>query len=126
MSGFLGVLDPPAVVPHLSDASGDLAVAGMSQQGKDLAVWFSNWVESLVGSLGRQQELLYGVAEAARHMSGSAQRLAVQVERIRLTKGEKSSGKGETGTQNSHPPKSWRGTELGGMDRPEWKDAIAG
>ena len=125
MSGFLGVLDAPAVAPHMSDAFGDLAVAGMSQQGKQLTVWFANQVESLVGSLGRQQELLYGVTEVARRMSGSAQRLALRAEGIRLKKGEKDSGKGQTGTQTSRPQKRRSGTELGGMDRPEWKDAIA-
>jgi hypothetical protein len=126
MSGFLGVLDAPAAVPHLSDAVGDLAVAAMSQQGKQLTVWFANQVESLAGSLGRQQELLYGITEVARRMSGSAERLAQRAEGIRLRKGEKDSGKGQTGTQTSHAPQRCRGTDLGGVDRPEWKDAIAG
>jgi hypothetical protein len=124
MSGFLGVLDPPAVAPHLSDASADLALAALSEQGKRLAVWFSNRMESLVGGMGRQQELLYGVTEVARRMSASAERIARRTTRFGLLKGEKSSGK-QGNTPNSHPAECRCGPHLGGMDLPERKDGIA-
>jgi len=74
MSGFLGVLDPPAIMPHLAGAFADLALA---QQGKELAAWFCNRAEALVDGLGRQQESLFSVTEVARHMRGSAERLAL-------------------------------------------------
>jgi len=41
MSGFLAVLEPPPVAPHLSDACADLALAGLCEQGRQLAVWFA-------------------------------------------------------------------------------------
>ena len=93
MSGFLAVLEPPPVAPHLSDACADLALAGLCEQGRQLAVWFANRMESLAGGLGRQQELLHGIAEAARHMSASAERLARLTNRFGPPKGENGSGK---------------------------------
>ena len=125
MSGFLGVLDPPAVAPHLSDAYADLAVSALSDEGRQLAVRFSNRMESLVGGLGRQQELLYGVTEVARHMSASAERLARRMAGFGSIKGEKGSGK-QDDTQKSRPAKRRCGPELGRVDLPEWKVGIAG
>jgi len=125
MSGFLGVLEPPPLAPHLAVAGTDLAVAGLSEQGRQLAVWFSNRLESLVGGLRRQQELLHGVTEVARRMSASAERMARRTTGFGPAKGGKGSGK-QGDTQKSHAARRRRQPELGGMDLPEWKDVIAG
>ena len=93
MSGFLAVLEPPPVAPHLSGACGDLALAGLCEQGRQLAVWFSNRVESLAGGVGRQQEQLHGIVETVRRMSASAQRLERQTNGFGPLKGENGSGK---------------------------------
>ena len=70
MSGFLGVLEPPTDVPHLAEPFADPPLA-------ELAVWFSNRVEATAGGLRRQQESLYGLTQLARHLCGSAERLAL-------------------------------------------------
>ena len=81
MSGFLGVLDPPANAPHLCDASANLALAQLSLQGRQLTVWFSNQVEALAGGLGRQQEQLYGITDIVRRSAGMAEKLRLRAER---------------------------------------------
>jgi len=93
MTGFLGMLDPPAPVPHLemtaagSEPSSSLkaeaalpavtenALAVLQGQGQELALWFSFRTEGLAYQLSRQLDVLAGISEVARRINGSVHRL---------------------------------------------------
>jgi len=124
MSGFLGVLDPPAVAPHLSGAFADLAVGILPEQGREVAIRFSNRIESAAGGLGRQQEMLYEVTAVARRMLAAAELLERRTRRFESKEGEQANGR-QDNTQESHPG-CRQGRELGGVGLPEREGAIAG
>ena len=79
MSGFLGILQTPVVVPHASDALAHLTAPALPQQGMQLFFCLASRMESIRGRLGQQQELLHEVVEVARRMSASAERLALRM-----------------------------------------------
>jgi len=73
MSGFLGVLDPPAVGPHTVPR----------REGQDLLAWFSTQSELLFGQLERQEEALAAISQIAERMNGAAARANHQAQLTR-------------------------------------------
>jgi hypothetical protein len=88
MSGFLGVLDAPASVPHLQalvDRSSDVPASDVPAPDvpadqDQLSLWLSSRVEGLSAQVGRQHEALLEISQVTGRINGAVERLNLRVQ----------------------------------------------
>jgi hypothetical protein len=83
MSGFLGVLDAPASVPHLQalvDRSSDVPAPDVPADQDQLSLWLSSRVEGLSAQVGRQHEALLEISKVTGRINGAVERLNLRVQ----------------------------------------------
>ena len=78
MSGFLGVLDAPASVPHLQALVDPAPYVPADQD--QLSLWFSSRLEGLSAQVGRQHEALLEISKVTGRISGAVERLNLRVQ----------------------------------------------
>ncbi len=78
MSGFLGVLDPPASVPHLEALVS--RAPDVPADHHQLSLWLSSRLERISARVGRQHETLLEISKVTGRMNGAAERLNLRVQ----------------------------------------------
>lgn len=78
MSGFLGVLDPPAPVPHLEALVG--GAPEVPADHRQLSLWLSSRLERISARVGRQHETLLEISNVTGRMNGAAAKLNLRVQ----------------------------------------------
>jgi hypothetical protein len=78
MSGFLGVLDPPAPAPHLEALAGQATYVPADH--RQLSLWLSSRLERLSAHVGRQHETLLEISKVTGRINGAAERLNARVQ----------------------------------------------
>jgi len=105
MSGFLGVLEPPAPAGHLGQGIDAATVPG----------WFPALVEELDGRLAGQEQVLSEILKMAGRISAGAERLRRGADRIC----ERTSAK-----EKSHMKKAKAAVRNGTTPKVDWKDWV--
>jgi hypothetical protein len=90
MTGFLSVLDPPVLAPHLQQL-GVATASASTVSGNEHWSWVSARANLLLAQLRRQDETLHAITEIARRIHQGAARLGHHAEAVRRIRSRRAS-----------------------------------